>query len=72
MLIIVHFLFDSDEFVAETLFNISSFHGKDRLKSIFFTSEDLHLLFVIVELVRDVLDLVLGEREVPLEFGAFP
>ena len=60
----VHFFFDSDEFIAETLFDISSLHGEDWLEGILFTPEDLYLLLVVVELVGDVLDLVLGEGEV--------
>jgi hypothetical protein len=55
----LHLLFDPDQLVAETLFNISSLHGKDWLESVLFAAQDLHFFLVVVEFIGDALDLLL-------------
>lgn len=81
---ILHFLLDANEFIRETLLYISSLHGKHWFKGIFLTTQDLHFLLVVVQLVRDVLDLLLSRlidtssvcslplREAGLEPKLFP
>ena len=55
----LHFFFNTDQFVGKTFLDVSGFHGKDRLKSVFFGPEDLDLFFMIVEFIGDVFDLLL-------------
>jgi hypothetical protein len=55
----VHFLLDADQLVAKALLDVRSLHGEHRLKGVLLAAENLHLLLVVVELVRDVLDLAL-------------
>ena len=68
----IHFFLNSDKLIAEAFFDISCLHGEDRLKSIFLTSEYLNLFLVIVELIGDVFNLILGEVEVLREFATCP
>lgn len=60
---ILHFFFDAYEFIGEAFLDISSLHGEYRLKGVLFTSEDLHFLLVIIELVGYIFDLLLHGKE---------
>lgn len=57
---ILHFFLDPYEFVRQTFFDVCSFHSEHRLQRVLLTSKNLHLLFVIVELIGNVFDLLLA------------
>lgn len=55
----LHLLLDAHQLVAETLLDVGRLHGQHRLQRVLLAPQDLHFLLVVVELIRDVLDLVL-------------
>ena len=56
---LIHLLLDSDQLVGEALLDVGSLHSQHRLEGVLFASQDLNFLLVIIQLVRNVLDLLL-------------
>jgi len=69
---ILHFLLNPHEFVGQTFFDVCSLHSEHRFKGILFASKDLHLLFVIVEFVGDVFDLLLHTKQATSRVCSLP
>ena len=69
---ILHFLFDSHQLIRQTLLDVSGLHGKHRLEGVLLTAKDLHLLFMIVQFVGDVFNLLLSGASLTSRVCSFP
>lgn len=56
----LHFLLDAHQLVRQGLLHVARLHREDALEGILLAPQNLHLLLVVVELVRDVPNLLLS------------